>query len=505
MHLRAAVLPAHRGGTAPSVPPPLADGMPTWMLAFAGVALTVLASNRVSIALAGWLAPVPLAILATRLRGWRGRLTLLGVCVAGLTLQTLKIVSPPVPFAFAFAFGVPIGSASWLTLVLWDAIRRRAGPAWSIHAFAALTAIMDYVGYALSPGGAWASSVNGQVENLPLLQLAALGGLTLVALVMAWAVGAAVALLVTPPDRLPWRHALAVAGLVVVAHGWGALRLDATESGAATVRVAAVTVDFPDRMSSMEDLRGNLEVLFERSELAARRGAQIVVWNELATLLDPREEPMLVARGSTFAGQHGVDLVMAYGTIESRMPFRIQNAYAWIGADGHLIERYRKHFLPPGEPVAAGDAPLRAHDRPWGRTAGAICYDYDSPALARVHARDGAALVVLPSSDWRGIDPQHALMARVRAIEGGMSVVRPVRAATSMAFDPYGRVRASMSAWERNERVMLATVPVARVPTPYAAVGDWPAVIAAALAVSATVAAVCASRDQRATATGAVD
>jgi apolipoprotein N-acyltransferase len=48
-----------------------------------------------------------------------------------------------------------------------------------------------------------------------------------------------------------------------------------------------------------------------------------------------------------------------------------------------------------------------------------------------------------------------------------------------MAFDPYGRVRASLSAREQNDRVMLATVPTAQVRTLYAALGDAPVVLAA--------------------------
>jgi apolipoprotein N-acyltransferase len=277
--------------------------------------------------------------------------------------------------------------------------------------------------------------------------------------------------------------------VAVLAHGFGALRLDGSDGAAPTVRAAAVAVDFPERLSSMEDLRGNVETLFARSELAARRGAEIVVWNEVATVVERWEEAALVARGAAFAKERGVDLVMAYGIVLTREPFRIDNVFRWFGAGGETVESYRKHFLPPGEPSIRGVEPLLVHDRPWGRTAGAICYDYDSPALAREHARGGAGLVVLPSSDWGGIDPQHTLMMRVRAIEGGMSVVRAVRAATSMAFDPYGRVRASMPAREQNERVMLATVPAARVPTLYAAAGDWPIALAAALVMAAAVAA----------------
>lgn len=66
---------------------------------------------------------------------------------------------------------------------------------------------------------------------------------------------------------------------------------------------------------------------------------------------------------------------------------------------------YQKHHPVPGEPSIRGTEPLRVLARPYGRVGGAICYDYDFPALAREHARLGADLVVVPSSDWRGIDP----------------------------------------------------------------------------------------------------
>jgi apolipoprotein N-acyltransferase len=77
----------------------------------------------------------------------------------------------------------------------------------------------------------------------------------------------------------------------------------------------------------------------------------------------------------------------------------------------------------------------------------------DGSEEGRWHARQGAELVVLPSSDWRGIDPAHTLMTRVRAIEGGFSLVRSARWAASGAFDARGRVRGWMPATEHNERV----------------------------------------------------
>jgi apolipoprotein N-acyltransferase len=61
---------------------------------------------------------------------------------------------------------------------------------------------------------------------------------------------------------------------------------------------------------------------------------------------------------------------------------------------------------------------------------------------------------------------------------------------------PLGRFRATLSPWEDNGRVLLATVPARQVRTLYAAVGDAPAV-ASGLAL---VALALASRRTAATA-----
>jgi apolipoprotein N-acyltransferase len=96
----------------------------------------------------------------------------------------------------------------------------------------------------------------------------------------------------------------------------------------------------------------------------------------------------------------------------------------------------------------------------------------DFPSIPLALAQAGAGLVALPSSDWRGIDPLHSDMARIMGIATGMSVLRSVRSDTSMASDPYGRVRASRRFYEEGDGVMLADLPAVPVPTLYAQIGD---------------------------------
>lgn len=124
--------------------------------------------------------------------------------------------------------------------------------------------------------------------------------------------------------------------------------------------------------------------------------------------------------------------------------------------------------FPPPEVVAAGT------DQLFDRTVAAIHAGADVVVWnegATAHGAAGVGLALVPSSDRRGIDPYHSKMAAVRGIEGGYSVVRPVRWATSFATDAMGRVRGAASYFE-GDRILIATVPTTLVPTLYSQVGD---------------------------------
>ena len=80
---------------------------------------------------------------------------------------------------------------------------------------------------------------------------------------------------------------------------------------------------------------------------------------------------------------------------------------------------------------------------------------------------------------------------------GGFSVLRPVRAATSAAFDAYGRTRATMSGYESNDRIMLATLPSVAITTTYAALGDAPLLLLCTGALAAIAAIAWRNRRRR--------
>lgn len=436
-----------------------------------GVLFTALSAQRFHIGLLGWVSAVPWLVFLRTTDGWKTRVVFLFALQVGMAIQIAKIVSDPIPLAFVPMFSAPMALSAGVLFVLFETWRRHLGDAWGLALFPAIAVVSEWIGWRTSDFGTWGAAAYTQLDNLPLLQTASLVGISGI----AWLTSASSALIaVWISDEQPRRWVPAATGLALLiagAHFYGAARL-VSHPDSELVTVAAVVTDVGLDGSGLPpraELDAATDALFARSERAADHGAQLVVWNEGATAVQPDREGTFLARGQDLATRRGIDLVLAYVVPVDGMR-QFENKYVWLSPQGE-IETYFKHHPVPSEGSIRGTDPIVVHDRPYGSAAGAICYDYDFPGLALEHARGGAGLVFVPSSDWAGIDPTHTWMARVRGIEGGFSVLRPVRWATSAAFDAYGRPLAQMP-WQDTDRTMLARVPIDPVPTLYAKIGD---------------------------------
>jgi len=458
--------------TAPRAARALADRVPGWALLALGFVATLLTGPRWGVAALAWIAPVPYLLYARRASGWRAWSALAAVLVLAYPLQLLTIVTDSVPPMMAL-FGLGHAVPMLLALLAAEWVRRRAGERVGIFTFASATMVLDWVMARHTEFGVWATTGISQVDSLVLLQMISITGMAGLGLLMGWTAALAASLAGTPapaPIRR-WPHVLVLATTFVAILQVGTLRLQ--HDAGRSVTVAAVVTDQGMTLDSAV-LAANTETLFERTRLAAARGARLVVWNEVATLIEPTAEPAFLQRGRDQARALHIDLVLAYGVIERREPFLMQNKFVFVTSEGELAETYEKHHPVPGEPSVRGDRFAQVIDRPYGRVGGMICYDGDFPEMGLDAAAHGAELVVVPSSDWRGIDPVHTMMARTRAVEGGFAMLRSTRWGASAGFDAYGRVRGWMRPTEANDRVMVTTLPVGRVPTAYAAIGDWP-------------------------------
>lgn len=437
-----------------------------------GVLAAMVTGMRFNIPAVAWVASVPWLIYLRRTDSWRSRLVLLGALQVGLFFQLLTIVTAPLPWYFALMFSVPMALSMGLLLWLFEAWRRRIGDGWGVLLFVALSVGSEWVNASYGAQGSWGSGAYTQIDNLALMQSVSLVGLSGIAALMAATTALVTVAIDGARDRAWQIGVVATAGLVLAAQLWGGWRLTQPLDGP-HVTVAGVVSGVgisADSVPSPEEMAAETDSLFARSEDAMARGAELVVWNEGAVALYPEEEAGLLARGQALSAARGADLVLAYAVMLDGMRL-FENKYVWMTPDGPA-ETYLKHHPVPGEGSVQGTDPIVALERPYGTVAGAICYDYDFPSLGQAHADLGVGLAVVPSSDWAGIDPLHTRMASVRGIEGGYSVIRPVRWATSGAFDAYGRPRATMSWFEDTDRVFMAQLPVSSVQTLYHRTGD---------------------------------
>lgn len=70
-----------------------------------------------------------------------------------------------------------------------------------------------------------------------------------------------------------------------------------------------------------------------------------------------------------------------------------------------------------------------------------------------------ADVLFVPSSDWKIIAEMHTHMHVFRAIENGVTLVRPTRQGLSIAVDTMGRVLGQADTFATDKPVMVVSVP----------------------------------------------
>ena len=187
------------------------------------------------------------------------------------------------------------------------------------------------------------------------------------------------------------------------------------------------------------------------------------------------DEPVLLARGAQFAREKQIYLGMSLAVFNPASDKPLENKIVLMTPQGKEAFEYHKSIPVPGEEaeiVAPGDGIIRTVDSPYGRLGAAICFDMDFPGLLKQAGSKRTDILLVPSNDWREIDPWHSHMARFRAIEQGFNLVRQVSNGLSLASDYQGRVLAAMDHFATDQRSLVAYVPTRGVRTVYSRIGD---------------------------------
>jgi apolipoprotein N-acyltransferase len=297
---------------------------------------------------------------------------------------------------------------------------------------------------------------------------------------------------------LLWPGAAALLLLALLA--FGAWRLAAPPSpSVAGVRLRIVQASIPqaDKINS-----NNAAAIFRAHlDLTLRPGIEKithVIWTEAAVpVLLPDQPDALAAIGSAL----GPGRWLIAGSARREPPGagtreRFFNSLLVVSSAGAVVAAYDKHHLVPfgeylplegllarlrlrqivenGTGFSAGPG-VRTLGIPGAPEAGAlICYEAIFPGAVVERARRPSWLLNITDDTWfgHGVGPrQHFEIARVRAIEEGLPLVRAANNGISAVIDARGRVLASLG-FDAVD-VIDSPLPARGAPTIYARIGDF--------------------------------
>jgi len=237
----------------------------------------------------------------------------------------------------------------------------------------------------------------------------------------------------------------------------------------------------------------NWRRLVDLSQAPASVTPSVIIWPEAAPPFVLARTPQAIADIGQITGDSRLLLTGQVRIAEEGARTRFYNSFAIFGPHGKLLGTSDKfHLVPFGEYLPFEDT-LRSigiteiaantgfSSGPGPQTFSVpgvppvgplICYEVIFPQAVTGDPRP-SWLVNMTDDSWFGPNTgpmQHLLIARVRAIEEGLPIVRAANTGISAIIDPYGRVRAQLDLGLRG--VLDGNLPVALPLTPFARYGN---------------------------------
>ena len=423
-------------------------------------------------------------VLIHQLPAWRGYLLLVLATYAALLAGWRGLAPFPMPIYPLFMLANAL--VGCLVFLLDRRLRYQLGNGLAstlVYPLAA-TAI-EFLLVGGGPLGSFGATAYAVVDSPALSQLIALTGMWGLSFLLAWLASILAGAFMHARAGRPYGRGLvigaAVTGLVI---GGGSARLHAATPPADHLTVAGLTAAHTDmaelmgqfgeeRQTFVAQTRQRHATYLEMSREAAGRGADVVLWTELAGLGVAEDVEQLLADGHDLAAELGVYLAMPVFVLSEEEGVKSTNKLVLAGPDGTTLLEHVKYGGNLIEGTEPGLKEIQFVDTPFGRLSAVICWDTDYPDVIRQAGQAKVDLLLSPAYIWPEAAELHVEMASFRAIENGMTIVRHSDDGYSAVIDPYGRIVAREDFVGADRAVFLAEVPIGRIDTLYSALGDF--------------------------------
>ena len=387
-------------------------------------------------------------------------------------------------------------------------LRRGLGAGWALALAPCLWIAGEWVRGHLMGGFPWGLLGYSQSAQLAVIQIAELGGVYAVSLLIVAINAALTALLALGPARA-WPGVAAATVLLVASCGFGARTLaaepDAT-AGSASVPVAVIQPSIEQTIKWDPTRHAQILDIYEAlTREAARSKPAVVLWPETATTIFLRGDPALLERLTRLSAAIGVPILV--GSLDRRDDpgGQFLNSAFLLSGQG-ITGKYDKiHLVPFGEYVPL--AGLLGFVKSWaefisefgvgevetvfplpGAPFGTvICYEVIFPELFRGFVVRGASFMANITNDaWFGETSgpwQHLGTLPLRAVEHRVAIARAANTGVSAFVAPTGRIEPMLPLLERG--VLARRIPLRTRSTLYTRLGDWLVYLSAALGVAA--------------------